>query len=146
MGMTKCPDCGKEISDAAASCIVCGRPMKSAAQLAPNAVDSSVHTVLIFIGGLIWAYIWTTVIVHQAASFINPILLIVLFPIVAFPLFWSVRKARKAHAQLAKANGNTAVPTIVKVLGYIGLGVLSALWLLLINLRWIVNVYRGYTW
>jgi len=27
MTLTKCPDCGTEISDAAAACVKCGRPM-----------------------------------------------------------------------------------------------------------------------
>lgn len=146
MGMTKCPDCGKDISEAATSCIGCGRPMTSAVALPSIAVDSSVYSLIAFVGGLIWAYFWTMWLVSQAASFINPLLLIILFPIVTFPLFWSVRKAKKVHAELAKSSRNTALPTIVKVIGYIGLGILSALWLLLINLRWIVNVYRGYTW
>ena len=33
MGLVRCPDCGKEISDAAPTCIHCGRPQGSAARV-----------------------------------------------------------------------------------------------------------------
>lgn len=35
MGIVKCPDCGKDISDAAPSCLGCGRPMKTSATSTP---------------------------------------------------------------------------------------------------------------
>ncbi len=32
MALTKCPDCGREVSDQATACIQCGRPIKPVSQ------------------------------------------------------------------------------------------------------------------
>ena len=44
MALTKCPDCGREVSDQATACIQCGRPIKPASQpevsVAPQTVKA----------------------------------------------------------------------------------------------------------
>lgn len=58
MGMIKCPDCGKEISDLAQSCPNCGRPLKINTQAGyPQKIKKKGHgclitilTILMFVG------------------------------------------------------------------------------------------------
>lgn len=141
MGMIKCPDCGKEISEAATSCIGCGRPMHSGLPALGKSIDSTIYSLVVFIAGGLWAYLGTKFLLDQPGG-ANPIVLLIIFALLALPLWFSLRMAKKSLAKLLESNHSAAIPTIVKIGSYIGLGILSALFLVLIG-QWLW-IWSGY--
>lgn len=58
MALIPCPDCGREISDAAPSCLGCGRPMHSLAPATPIVIEQTSKT---WKKGMLWGVAITIV-------------------------------------------------------------------------------------
>lgn len=80
MSLVKCPDCGKEISDVAATCIGCGRPMPMLTAT-PQSTEKPKSTVPASSLGIKWVKFWSyfylqvtiiSVLAPWAGSYIEP--------------------------------------------------------------------------
>ena len=123
MAIIKCPDCGKDISELAVSCIGCGRPMGAGTPKAasPIATDLSVYSVLALIGSVLWGLLVVGLITSAEAR--NPLVFLIGFPFLGVPLLLTIKLSKKAYAKGLSCNASTAMATLVRVLGWIAFGI-----------------------
>lgn len=123
MATIKCPDCGKDISELAVSCIGCGRPMGASTTKAasPIATNLSVYSVLALIGSVLWGLLVVALLTNEEVR--NPLGFLIGFPFLGVPLLLTIKLSKKAYAKAVASNASTAMATLVRVLGWIAFGI-----------------------
>lgn len=130
MATIKCPDCGKDISELAVSCIGCGRPMggNTSKPASPVGSDLSVYSIIALIASVLWGLVVVGFLNNEEMR--NPLGFLIGFPFLGVPLLLTIKLSKKAYAKAVSSNTSTAMATLVRVLGWIAFGLASLFCLL----------------